>query len=120
MRVTRLLAAVLLSGCVTANQMFVPMDSRVYPPKAVQHVVLLDKEPTDRPFKVIGLIAPPEDEYDSVAEMINAVRKVAALKGADAVFIAGESQREGWSFEGASGGSTVSTSLKAKAIIWEK
>lgn len=114
----------ILTACVTADQMFVPMDTEVRSPKPIQTVLLLDGEPKDRPFKVIGLVAPPEDEYDSYAEMLNAARKVAAAKGADAIFVESVKTDTGWAFDsgilGAKGGSVTATALRAKAIVWTK
>ena len=118
-----LLALLVLAACVSSTQMFVPMDTTQRAPKPVASVILLDAEPKDRPFKVIGLVAPPEDEYESLAAMLNAARKAAAAQGADAIFIESVKTESGWSFDtgflGAKGGTVTATALRAKAIVWK-
>lgn len=103
---------------------YVVLDNTPRAPKARDAVEFLEREPTDRPFKVIGLIAPPEGDYESFAQVLNAVRGIAASRGADAVFIISEETKEGWSFGGGSGGayggSTEETAVRAKAIVWQK
>jgi len=81
------MVALLLASCITANDMWMPTDSRVRGGKPTENVVLLEREPTDRPFEVIGVITPPMTEYDSLAQAVNAARRIAAGKGADAVFL---------------------------------
>jgi hypothetical protein len=78
-----------------------------------EHVQFLDSPP-QRPYTVIGIITPPSREYETVAEAVNAMRKVAAKHGADAIYI--ESQTDSW--RGASGGSLRDISFRAKAIVW--
>jgi len=79
--------ALLMASCVTANDMWMPTDSRMRASKPSESVVLLENEPTERPFEVIGVITPPMTEYDSLAQAVNAARRIAASKGADAVFL---------------------------------
>lgn len=112
----------LLSACVTANQMFVPTDSVVRAPKAASHVVLLESAP-DREYTTIGIITPPPDEYDSVAEALNAARRVAAQKGADAILIESmeQSTEKGFDvgFLGAKSSTDVLVNARIKAIVWK-
>lgn len=95
---------VVLLSCVTADQMYVPMDTITRAPKQAQFVVLLDGAPDDRPFRVIGVISPPVGEYESYAEIVNAARKVAAKNGADAIYLEH---------------TTGITGFRAKAIVWK-
>jgi hypothetical protein len=78
-----------------------------------EHVQFLDSPP-QRPYTVIGIITPPTGEYETVAEAVNAMRKVAAKHGADAIYI--DSQTGSW--RGGSGGSLREVSFRAKAIVW--
>jgi len=114
--------AIALTACVSSSAMFVPMDTEQRAPTAVANVVLLEEVPKDRPFKVIGLVAPPEDEYESYAAMLNAARKSAAANGADAIYVESVKTEEGWSVDvgrfGGSAGTTSATALRAKAIVW--
>lgn len=116
------LTLLLSLACTTGGSMFVPMESTPRAPKSLESVVLLEGEPKDRPFTVIGLVAPPEDEYESYGAMLNAARKSAAAHGADAIFVESVKTEQGWSVAvgfGASGGSTTATALRAKAIVWQ-
>ncbi len=85
-------------------------------------VAFLESEPTGRRYTVVGLIAPPDGEFSSYAETINAIRALAAVHGADAVFVVSEQSGASWSFSagagGASGGSKEKIRVRAKAIVW--
>lgn len=117
-RLVYLPLALLASAC--AVKMWVPVgDLSPRPPRSAASVVLLDGEPTDRPFVVIGLIVPPPDEYDSYAEIIAAARAEAGRRGADAMFIVSETDKTGWSVGRFGGGTTNSTEVKIKAIVWQ-
>jgi hypothetical protein len=99
------------SGCAD-SEMWIPQgNSR--PGVTREHVQFLDSPP-QRPYMVIGIITPPSGEYETVAEAVNAMRKVAARHGADAIYI--ESQTGSW--RGGSGGSLRDISFRAKAIVW--
>ena len=78
-----------------------------------EHVQFLDSPP-QRPYTVIGIITPPSRKYKTVAEAVNAMRKVAAKHGADAIYI--DPQTGSW--RGGSGGSLRDISFRAKAIVW--
>jgi hypothetical protein len=75
---------------------YIPLESSGGPQKRADQVRFLESEPTDRKFKVVGIIAPPDDKFDSFGETINAVRSLAGLYGADAVFLISESEGEKW------------------------
>lgn len=113
----------LTAACVTTGQMFVPMDSTVRAPKQLASVVLLDKEP-DRAYTTIGIISPPPDEYDSVAEALNAARRIAAKKGADAIIVESMDQSSQTGFDvgflGAKSTTGVLVNVRIKAIVWKK
>lgn len=49
----------------------------------------------DKPYEVIGIITPPDDEYETEAEAVHAMRMEAAKHGADAVFIESQTQTSG-------------------------
>jgi hypothetical protein len=118
--VRRLLGVLLTLVACAPLQMWVPIgDPAPRTAKAPGSVVLLEREPTDRSFEVIGLIVPPEDEFETYAAMINAARVEAAKRGADAMFIASETDKSGWGFSGMSGGSVNTTAVRIKAIVWK-
>jgi hypothetical protein len=50
-------------------------------------VAVLETAPSDRPFTVIGIFAPPANAFESYAEALNGARQVAAAYGAQAVVI---------------------------------
>ncbi|MGH9368803.1 MAG: hypothetical protein ACRD3M_14150 [Thermoanaerobaculia bacterium] len=130
-RASILLLTFVLGGCVpdyieNAQKWFVPLDQTVRAKRSVSQVAFLEKEPTDRKFKVIGIVAPAESEYDSYAEAINAARLSAALHGADAIFLISDEEGEKWGFKvsrdaiggSAGGGSGKTFKIRAKAIVW--
>jgi hypothetical protein len=69
---------------------------------------------------VLGIVAPPDDKFDSFGETVNAVRAAAALYGADAVFLISEEEGDRWGFRvgggAASGGKKTTQKTRAKAI----
>ncbi len=69
-----------------------------------EHVQYLDSPP-QRPYRVIGIITPPNREYETLAEAVKAMRKEAAKHGADGVYIESQTGRE--------------VTFRAKAIVWE-
>lgn len=88
----------------------------------VSEVHFLESEPKDRKFKVIGIIGPPDDLYESFGALVNALRQVAAERGADAIFLISEQEGSKWGFGadgiGAHGGSRTTHQVRAKAIVW--
>ena len=86
------------------------------------NVTFLDAPPT-RPHEVIGIITPPAGEYETEAEAVKDMRKIAAKYGADAIYIESQSESGGWSFGsgfgGVSGGSFSELRFRAKAIVWK-
>ena len=113
-------ALLLLSACTTAD-MWIPLQTSPRPVVAFQHVQFL-QAPPDKPYVEIGIITPPEDEYETEAEMVKALRREAARHGADAIFIESQDEKEGWHFSGgrfgASGGTGTTVKVRAKAIVW--
>ena len=82
------------------------------------YVVYLDNPPS-RPHEVIGIITPPAGEYETEAEAVKDMLKVAAKYGADAIYIESKSESGGWQWSGASGGSFSDLNFRAKAIVWK-
>ena len=118
-----------LTGCVPdyledAQRWYVPLDNIPRAANKMEQVAFLEAEPKDRSFKVIGIVAPADDEYDSYAETVNAARLSAALHGADAIFLISEEEGARWGFRAgevsAGGGSKTTTKIRAKAIVWTK
>lgn len=86
-------------------------------------VVYLESPP-QRAHVVIGIITPPSDEYETFAEAVKAMRKEAAKRGADAVYIESQTETGGWRFNVGgwgrpSGGSFKEQTFRAKAIVWK-
>ncbi|HEX8407952.1 MAG TPA: hypothetical protein VF883_03750 [Thermoanaerobaculia bacterium] len=119
MRKLLLAVPALLIGCAT--NMWIPLQTSPRGPVSYQNVQFL-QAPPDHPFTEIGIITPPEDEYETEAEMVMAIRKEAGKHGADAIFIESQDEKQGWSFGagpfGASGGSGTFVKVRAKAIVW--
>ena len=132
--VSLILSLVFLSGCASVSycgfkeseleDSFVPMTG--YPPRPrvnCDHVVLLDKQP-DRKFVEIGIIAPRDIKAKSWANAVNAARAAAALKGADAILLVSEQNKDTWGFGfnsyGGAGGKRNYVTLRCKAIVWQE
>jgi hypothetical protein len=103
---------------------YIPLESTGRPPKELEQVAFLESEPKDRKFIVLGIVAPPDDKFDSFGETVNAVRAAAGLFGADAVFLISEEEGEKWGFHAgggaAGGGKSTTRKIRAKAIAWVK
>jgi hypothetical protein len=113
-------ALLMLTACPA--EMWIPIQTVPRQSTSFDHVQYLDEAPT-RPYEVLGIITPPEGEYDTDAEMVRAMRRVGAKHGADAIFIESQSESSGWKFDsgflGAKGGSTRNVHARAKAIAWK-
>jgi hypothetical protein len=107
---------VLFQACPA--EMWIPIETTPRIAVSTEHVAFLDEAPT-KPFIVLGLITPPEGEYETEAEAVRAIRKEAAKHGADAVFIEDQKEGTGWSFHGTKGGSFRTLTIRAKAIAWK-
>ncbi len=93
------------------------------PAVAMAHVAYLESSP-QRAHIVIGIITPPTGEYETFAEAVKAIRKEAAKRGADAIYIESQTESGGWRFStggfgGPSGGSIHEVTFRAKAIVWK-
>jgi predicted secreted protein len=87
------------------------------------HVQYLESLP-QRAHVVIGIITPKTGEYETLAEAVKAMRKEAAKRGADAVYIESQSKEGGWRFSvggwgRGEGGSFSEVTFRAKAIVWK-
>ena len=71
---------------------------------------------------MVGIITPPTGQYETEAEVVNAMRKEAAKHGADAIYIESATKEGGWRFGfggfRGSGGSFSDVEYRAKAIAW--
>lgn len=86
------------------------------------HVQYLEAPP-QRAHTVIGIITPKTGEYETFAEAVKAMRKEAAKRGADAVYIESQTKEGGWHFSVGGwgrpeGGSFNEVTFRAKAIVW--
>jgi hypothetical protein len=119
-RIIASLALLILSACAT--EMWIPLETSPRQPVMLEQVAFL-QEPPDKPYTVVGIITPPPGEYDTEAEAVKAIRRVAALHGASAVYIESQTTAEGWKFSaspwGASGGTDNDVIFRAKAIVWK-
>jgi hypothetical protein len=101
---------------------YIPLEASGRAQKDASQVAFLESEPKDRKFKVVGIIAPPDDKFDSFGETVNAVRGAAGLYGADAIFLISEEEGEKWGFHAgggtAGGGKQTTRKVRAKAIVW--
>lgn len=112
-----ILFSCLFVGCPA--QVWIPLENQPRAAVAKGDVQFLDSLPT-RSHKVIGIITPPAGAYETEAETVKDMRKIAAKYGADAIYIESQSEKTGgWRFEGWSGGSFSELHIRAKAIVWK-
>lgn len=119
-KLVSLVMAMILISC--APTMWIPIESSPRQPVPLDHVQFLESPP-ERPHTVLGIITPPTGEYETEAEAVRAMRREAAKRGADAIFIESQTTQGGWSFSvspfGGGGGSGSDTLFRAKAIAWQ-
>jgi hypothetical protein len=117
-----LLAIAILLFTACPAEMWIPLQAAPRTPTSFEHVQYLQEPPT-RPFIEIGIITPPSNEYETLAEAVHAMRKEASKHGADAIFIESQTAHEGWSFSvgrwGGGGGSGENIAYRVKAIAWK-
>src|SRR4051812_2705825 len=82
-------APLLFTACPA--EVWIPVGGEQRAAVAKGNVQFLESAPT-RPYRVIGIITPPAGEYETEAEAVKGMRKIAAKRGADAIYI--ESQTE--------------------------
>jgi hypothetical protein len=103
-------------------EVWIPLRAGQHPAVAKGHVQFLDSPP-NRPHEVIGIITPPAGRYETEAEAVKGMRRVAAKYGADAIYIESRSEAGSWQFGSGfgsvSGGSFSELRFRAKAIVWE-
>ena len=91
-------------------------------PAIVREQVQYLEHPPQRPHVEIGIITPPSGEYETEAEAVKAMRKIAARHGADAIYIESATKEGGWRFGfsrfGGEGGSFSDVQYRARAIVW--
>jgi hypothetical protein len=103
------------------SEVWIPVGGIQRAAVAKGRVVYLENPPT-RPHEVIGIITPPAGEYETEAEAVKDMLKIAAKYGADAIFMESQSESGGWKFGtvgGLSGGSFSEMRFRAKAIVWK-
>jgi hypothetical protein len=92
-------------------------------PAIVREQVQYLENPPQRPHIVIGIITPPSGEYETEAEAVKAMRKIAAKHGANAIYIESATKEGGWRFGfsrfGGEGGSFSDVQYRARAIVWK-
>lgn len=118
----RLFPAIVFFASCGGPEIWIPEGS----PRAavtMAHVQYLE-EPPQRAHTVIGIITPKTGEYETLAEAVKAMRKEAAKRGADAVYIESQTKEGGWRFNvggwgRAEGGSFSEVTFRAKAIVWK-
>jgi len=123
---------------------YVPISETFERPRVpCEHVLLLESAPSDRKYRVVGIITPSVKKYSSWSEGINAARAAASLHGADAIILVSDTEvntpfaqwgrNEKSKSETSSSGSTSHEGTKkgsfslggpkravtAQAIVWE-
>jgi hypothetical protein len=85
-----------------------------------EQVQYLEDRP-QRPYIEIGIITPPSGEYETEAEAVKAMRKIAARHGANAIYIESATKEGGWRFGfsrfGGEGGSFSDVQYRARALV---
>jgi hypothetical protein len=115
------LLVIFLSSC-RGPEIWIPQGS----PRAavtMAHVQYLESPP-QRAHIVIGIITPKIGEYETLAEAVKVIRKEAAKRGADAVYIETQTKEGDWQFSiggwGRPEGESFSEmTFRAKAIVWK-
>ena len=109
-----------LSGC--GDDYWIPVAGIHRPAATRGHAIFLEGPPK-RPYDVIGIITPPQGEYDTEAEAVREMLSQAAKHGADAIFIESQSASQGWKASGGFGGVEATSfhekEFRAKAIVWK-
>jgi hypothetical protein len=106
------------------EESFIPLPGYTpHQPTSCDQVAYLEKVPTDRKFREVGIIAPRTTKQNSWGDAMHAALAAAALKGADAVCPVSEKELETWGFSvdsfRAYGGKTRYYDIRLKAIAWE-
>ena len=115
--------AILLTSC-GSTEMWVPIASTGRTAVPFAHVQYLEAPP-QRAHVIIGIITPPNEEYETYAELVKAMRKQAAKHGADAIYIESHTEVGGWRFSiggfGRASGEEhpKDVTYRAKAIVWK-
>lgn len=119
----RIMLAIVLAAMLTACPSETWIQVRNDRPAAYPQQVEFLETPPSRPHEVVGIITPKTGEYETEAEAVKAMRKIAAKHGADAIYIESQSETGGWKvdsgFGGFSGGSVSELHFRAKAIAWK-
>jgi hypothetical protein len=118
-RVLLALSLFALSGCPSDTWIAV---NGIHRPAVAKGRVVYLEAPPQRRYEVIGIITPPAGEYDTEAEAVKDMLKIAAKNGADAIYMESQSESGGWKFGtvgGLSGGSFSEMRFRAKAIVWK-
>jgi len=119
--VVLLMLLALFMSC-RSTEMWIPQAAS-RPKVNVEHVVYLERAP-QRPYVVVGILTPPSGNYETFAEMINAMRKEAAKHGADAIYVESHTEEGGWRFGIGFGGAfgqehTKDVTFRGTAIVWK-
>jgi hypothetical protein len=130
-----LIASLALSACKAKTAGFGNGDLRMWyvalneaphkKPTPFENVTFLEAIPTNRTYRVVGLISPPDGKFKSYAQAINCLRAAAALHGADAVFLDEGDDIQSRGFRGGymdtqpGKPKVMRLSVRAKAIVWE-
>jgi len=112
-------AFILLVSC-GGTETWIPLSQNR--PAVTRTDVQFLENPPQRPHIVIGIITPPAGEYETEAEAVRAMRKMAAKHGANAIYIESATKEGGWRFGfsrfGGEGGSFRDVQYRARAIVW--
>lgn len=109
-----ILAFVLFTSC-RGPEMWIPQQAEVRPAVKVERVQFLEAPPR-RPYTVLGIITPPSEDYITFAAAVNAMRKEAAKRGADAVFIESQTASGNWRYNVGPGSWS---GAHGTAIVWK-
>jgi hypothetical protein len=109
------LALFVISGC--GDDYWIAVAGIHRPATTRGHAVFLEGPPK-RPYDVIGIITPPQGEYETEAEAVREMLAQADKHGADAIFLESQTESGGWRWSGTSGGSLSEKQFRAKAIVW--
>jgi len=114
-----LVALAILTSC-GGTETWIPLAPN-RPAVTREQVQYLEDRP-QRAYIEIGIITPPSGEYETEAEAVKAMRKIAAQHGANAIYIESATKEGGWRFGfsrfGGEGCSFSDVQYRARAIVW--
>jgi hypothetical protein len=88
---------VIITACNTSSDLrrwYVQTDSARRAATIPEQVQVLEADPSNSSYKVIGLFSPPNNAFASYGEALKGAQRAAALYGADAIIVTSHSETQ--------------------------